>query len=310
MAPVPASLDISFTSNYPVGVHRVCYRIAGSGSPYTCIPVTCTPYTPPALPPTCSVSIPITVDNESCDPVTYEGYVQASCEAESSTAGRTPFTITFTPTPTCKGVEYICNDVGIYLITVTDGGTGYNPASPPNAVASGGGGTAVLSVTVDGSGVVTAVTVISSGNYSSTPIITIDPSPTPGGKQATAEATLAKCPEFNLGTNCDGSPKGLVYTVFAGTSFTTCYTGGLAGAPVSFPTEYTRVASTDCCYACKIYTVTSIDDTQKLTFSDCTDSGNTKTITISSGVPPTIICAVEGSVFTTGNATIVVGADC
>ena len=310
MAPVPASLSISFTSNYPIGVHRVCYRIAGTGSPYTCVPVTCTPYIPPALPPTCTASIPITVDNESCDPVTYEGYVQAACELESSTAGRTPFTVTFTPVPSCTGVEYVCDNVEISVINITNGGSGYNPASPPNAITVGGGGTSVLSVNVNGSGVVTSITIVSSGGFSSTPTIVIDPSPSPQGTQATADAVLADCSQFDLGTNCDGSPKGIIPDAPVGTSFITCYTGGLTGAPVVFPSSYSRSAATDCCYGCKIYTVTSLSGIQSLIFSDCTDSGNTAIISIDSSAPPTIICATMGSVFTTGDSTIIMGADC
>lgn len=314
MAPVPATLQIDFTSNYPLGSHRVCYRIAGSGSPYTCTTVTCTPFVPPAPPVGCQALIAITVDNESCDPVTYEGYVQATCEELSSTAGREPFTITFTPVPTCTPVRLQCNNVGILSITITDGGTGYDPLSLPTVTAVGGGGTSTLTAVVSGGGVLTGITVVSSSGYSSLPSISIDPSPAPGGVQATAVAVMAPCPGFVAGTNCDGSSKGSIGEQEIGADFNICYTGGLSGGgtPV-FPTEYTATnATTECCYDCRIYTITPVDPSTAVTYSDCTNNGNTTTVNVLSGAPPTIICATEGSVtaYPSSGVTIVMGASC
>lgn len=228
MAPVPASLVITFTSNFPAGTHTIFYRIAGSGPTYSTISVSCATHIPPAPAPTCTASIPITVDNESCDPVTYEGFVQAACEPEGSPYGKIPFSVTFTPSPTCIAVQYT------------------------SAV---------------GPGVV-----------------------------------------FALGENCDGSAKPTV-TIPGGTTFNTCYDSTYT--PPTPPENLTATASTDCCYNCKTYTVKSIDASQTLVFSDCSVPGNVTTaVTIVSGGPDTVICAVEGSVFTTGNATITMGAAC
>lgn len=102
MAPFASTLDVTFTSNF-AGLHRVCWRklplllydcstivscVGGGGS--------------------CSVSIPITEDNETCSPVTYEGYVQAVCEDVGSFTGRDYFSITFTPVPVCASYRITC----------------------------------------------------------------------------------------------------------------------------------------------------------------------------------------------------------
>jgi hypothetical protein len=51
------------------------------------------------------------VDPESCDPVCYEGYIQAACNDITSDIGKVPFTVTYTPTPTCVGWTITCNNV-------------------------------------------------------------------------------------------------------------------------------------------------------------------------------------------------------
>lgn len=102
MTPVPATLDVTFNSNY-AGLHRVCYAIAPSTS-YDCSnTVVCLGGGAP-----CSVSIPITVENDSCTAVTYQGYVQAGCEDPSSLSGRIGFSVTFTPNPDCKSYRVTC----------------------------------------------------------------------------------------------------------------------------------------------------------------------------------------------------------
>lgn len=127
MAIINVTLDISFTSQYTAGMHRIAYRIQGSGDPYTYENVFCTPYTPPTLPPTCTHTINIAVENEACDPVTYEGYIQPTCRTQESELSRTPFTATFTPNPDCKSYLLTCNSVGIAEVLVTTPGSGYTP---------------------------------------------------------------------------------------------------------------------------------------------------------------------------------------
>lgn len=126
MATVSATLEVTFTANY-AGSHRICWRIQGSGSPYDCsATISCV-----GGGTTCVGSIPVTVNTTSCDgPIIFEGYVQATCEALSSTSGRLVFTETFTPTVTCVRHEITCARTGIDTpgITFTSHGQGYLPA--------------------------------------------------------------------------------------------------------------------------------------------------------------------------------------
>ena len=76
----------------------------------------------------------------------------------------------------------------MYLL---DGGSGYDSLNPPNVTFTGGGGGsgAVASVTVDGSGVVTGISLDLAGSgYTTLPDVTIDPPVS--GTQATATAGM------------------------------------------------------------------------------------------------------------------------
>jgi hypothetical protein len=48
------------------------------------------------------------VDPESCDPVCFEGYIQATCNPEGSAIDQVPWTATFTPNPACKMFSLTC----------------------------------------------------------------------------------------------------------------------------------------------------------------------------------------------------------
>ena len=105
MAPVPATITVNFIANY-AGTHRIAYRSGGAG-PYSFVTTPCVGGGTP-----CSGTIAITVDNETCDNVVYDGYVQATCEDEESVNGRIPFTVTFTPNPVCDAYSITCNTPG------------------------------------------------------------------------------------------------------------------------------------------------------------------------------------------------------
>jgi hypothetical protein len=92
------------------------------------------------------------VENESCTPVTYYGYIQACCETDGSPNGRIPWQVTFTPNPNCKAVEFNCNNVTVADILITNQGSGYNPGAVPNALISGGGGIGATATVVVGNG--------------------------------------------------------------------------------------------------------------------------------------------------------------
>lgn len=153
MALVPATVAVSFVANY-AGVHRVCYRLNGAGA-YTCITGSCV-----GGGATCTINIPITVDNETCVAVPIDGYVQAICQDILSTTGRVLFNVTFTPTPSCAKYTVTCVSAGVVGITVTAGGSGYNPAAPPSVTITGGGGSGATAVAVIGAGIVTTTNLI------------------------------------------------------------------------------------------------------------------------------------------------------
>lgn len=93
----PGTITVTFTANY-AGPHRICWRQCGVG-PYVCTNIVdCA-----GGGNVCSATISVMVDPESCDPVCFEGYIQATCNPEGSTVGQVPWTANFTPNPVCKG---------------------------------------------------------------------------------------------------------------------------------------------------------------------------------------------------------------
>ena len=130
MPATPANITVDFISNY-TGPHRVCYRIGNVG-PYTCFTVNCL-----GGGAACSYVIPISVDNETCPAVSFEGYVQPSCIDILSTSERVAFTYTFNPTPACLKYTVDCLNAPVASFVVTNPGSGYIPAAPPLIVVSG-----------------------------------------------------------------------------------------------------------------------------------------------------------------------------
>ena len=132
-------LRIIFTNTW-IGLHRICWRIY-TGDPtavYDCsTTVNCTSIQE------WTEDITITeLDNETCDDIVYEGYVQAICIDEDSLTGRIPFTSTFEPVPVdCVAYLIRCNTTSIDDIDITNVGSGYTPGSPVTITISGGGGT-------------------------------------------------------------------------------------------------------------------------------------------------------------------------
>lgn len=101
----PATLTVTFTANY-AGPHRICWRIQGSMGPYVCTNIVNCAGGGNA----CQAVVTIMVDPESCDPVTYEGYIQATCNPEGSSVDQVPWVATFTPNPVCKMYALTCTD--------------------------------------------------------------------------------------------------------------------------------------------------------------------------------------------------------
>jgi hypothetical protein len=104
MAAFPATLHVSWVSNY-VGNHRVCYKLLGELI-YDCTTiVNC-----PVAGDTYTADIAVLLDNERCDDMIFEIYVQATCNAETSETGRIDASTTFVPTPTCVSYLLTCVD--------------------------------------------------------------------------------------------------------------------------------------------------------------------------------------------------------
>lgn len=180
MALVPVNIIVNFTANY-AGTHRACYRLAGSGGAYTCVNVTCAVGA-------CQALIPVFVDNETCVNVQYEGYVQPTCQDSASTDGRTAWSITFTPSPTCKNYAVTCNNSGVASATITDGASGYNPLSVPTVLLTGGGGAGASGTAVVGFGAITSVGITTGGDlYTDGTYLACDLT---GGTGSGAQATV------------------------------------------------------------------------------------------------------------------------
>ena len=93
----PAIITVNFISNY-AGPHRICWRIQGSGNAYVCTNIVdCL-----GGGNSCQALINTMVDPNLCEPIIFEGYIQATCNAESSPTGQIPFTVTYTPNPSCN----------------------------------------------------------------------------------------------------------------------------------------------------------------------------------------------------------------
>jgi len=179
MSAVAATLTVTFTAQY-VGQHRVCYSINSSGT--TCVTTNCT-----GLGASCSVDIPITVDNETCTDVVFSGYAQAVCEPTGSPNGRTPFTYTFTSSPQCKRYSVTLLHSGLLNVGIANAGSGYVPGDtiPISITGSGTGASANALV---GTGLIKSLTISNQGSgytdgtYTNVPLL--------GGTGSSASATV------------------------------------------------------------------------------------------------------------------------
>ena len=182
MALIAASITVNFLSNY-AGQHRVCWRTGGAGA-YNCTTLVSCPGSS-ATP--CSVAISITVDNETCTNVDFDGYVQAVCEDEASTNGRVTFSTSFVPDPSCKRYVATCARVIVDSYTMVVKGSGYN-AGAPSVNVTGGGGAGATGTAVVGAGVILTKAISGAGagyingTYLACPLL--------GGTGAGAQATV------------------------------------------------------------------------------------------------------------------------
>ena len=248
MAIVTATITVDFTANY-AGDHRVCWRVQGSGDPYDCTTiVNCVGGG--AL---CQAIFPADVNTTSCDgTVTFEGYVQATCEDVLSTNGRLAFTVDFIPNPTCLRWELACAFAPVASLVVETPGSGYlisdtvvitrDPLDfeSPDAVAN---------ITAVGDGIINTLTGLLSGGlgYIATEVLTINgaagagatitiDSILPGGIIDTFTLTTNGVGYIGPFTFTGGSGVGADFDIVDGVDYDTF--GSVLGITVTVPGNY------------------------------------------------------------------------
>lgn len=122
----PATITVTFTANY-AGPHRICWRQCGVGA-YVCTNIVdCV-----GGGNVCAATVSIMVDPESCTPVCFEGYIQATCNPEGSPVDQVFWTSTFTPSPSCTQYNISCTDVlGCGVIPAVTMGLNCNGTARP-----------------------------------------------------------------------------------------------------------------------------------------------------------------------------------
>lgn len=127
MTPIAGALTITWTNQY-VGNHRLCYRqVTAPPSAFVCINNIPCPNPPGS---SNSYTIPVVVDNDTCNPAEWEVYVQASCEEEASANGRVYVSPNpeFIPDPSCTAQEFTCSQVPLIGFDITNPGSNYSGA--------------------------------------------------------------------------------------------------------------------------------------------------------------------------------------
>lgn len=302
---VPANVTIAWQSQY-AGPHRVCYRIVGAPAYICTVPGTPGPgFNPVCLgggnP--CSYDITIMVDDETCDQIDYEGYVQSACEDEASTVGRIPFTFSFIPSPACARYEVTCENSPVLDTTITDGGTGYTDGVYPGLPSVGGGGTlATFDVTVAG-GIVTGIVIGAVGSgYTSAPTIDMTSIPFTPGTLATITVNLRGCGALNK-FDCSGTSTPLPIGTFQpGETIFECY----EGTPPEVPSDYTRSAQAgNCLCNCIEQNIQATFDGGSIDYGYIDCNGNNVIGTLTNIDETGAVCMVDGSLETTVNAPAV-----
>jgi hypothetical protein len=124
---IPATITVNFTANY-AGPHRICWRQCSVGAFVCTNVVDCL-----GGGNVCSATVSIMVDPESCVPVCFEGYIQATCNPEGSPVDQVPWSATFTPTPSCTQYNISCTDpMGCGVIPAVTMGLNCNGTARPD----------------------------------------------------------------------------------------------------------------------------------------------------------------------------------
>jgi hypothetical protein len=176
------NLTVDFISEF-AGNHRICWRI-GAGL-YDC--ATIVPCTGNGT--ACAALIVLNLEDNSCDEVEFNGYVQAQCHDISSLEGRIPFDITFTPSPACDYWKFSCTG-SVVALESKNLGSGYVQGATIaiNFATTGGGGGAIANAHI-GNDSIDNLTNVNAGTGYPVDGIYYNVATIPGGGNPTAAGT-------------------------------------------------------------------------------------------------------------------------
>lgn len=292
MALVSVSLTVNFVSYY-AGNHRICVSI--DGNPYDCTTiVSCIGFGT-----ACSGVYYTTVDNETCDNVTFDVYVQPTCEEEGSLDKRTYATYTFVPSPACKKYTLECLNVPVQSITVDNPGSGYTTAT---VNISGGGGIGATATANIVAGSIATITLNTPGSgYTSVPAVNI----TGDGINAAATAKLDQCGSISFDT-CTGTYTIPADTIELSQQFDVC--SPTTGGPV-ITSQYSKTLNGNCLCDCEYLTITVTGAGGQIAYNANLCDGGQVNGLITAGDPPLSACiAVDSFYYVVTSGTPIVNA--
>lgn len=290
MAAVSVSLTINFVSYY-AGTHRVC--VSKDGNPYDCtLTVSCIGFGT-----ACSAVWYDTVDNETCDDVTFDVYVQPTCEEVESLEKRTYSSYTFIPSPACKKYTLECVNVPVESITVDDGGSGYSTATVSISGGGGAGATATANLLA---GSIDSITLDTPGSgYTSVPAVNISGD----GMDGAATAVLDQCGSITFAT-CSGNYTIPADTIELNQEFDVC--SPATGGP-TITSEYTKTLNGNCLCDCENITLEVSGASGTISYYANLCDGAQVSGTVTAGDPILTACVATDSfyyVVTSGSPTV------
>jgi hypothetical protein len=248
---ITKTINVSFTSNYELGCHRICYTIQqpGLSSSFTCQEVNCTPGSGIQ----CNASIQLELDDTSCSPVTITGYVQACCQDEQSEEGRVPFEIVYNPENPCYVYDLTCSCGIISFLIIDDGRfypanqTGLNAGTISNV--NGSMFTYGVFVDTNSDGEIVNMYTDYVGCTSTLPVLDFTLTPDEGGTPAIIQVR-ARCNETSVQNCSNQSGTAFIPPFDLGTSFNLC-----SDSPININNQYTVSGPLGCCEGCELISI-------------------------------------------------------